>query len=114
VIDDTVTTAPNDPEHVQQLLNHIAHLEDEQIGQLWAGLSGWVHLQQVRDRARRVVEQAVDELERELHAAGVQDLVVQSLAESYIDVAGFKRSIESLTSGDIDTPEQRAAARRTG
>lgn len=36
-----VDTAPDDPRHVGQIIDHIAHLEDEQVMAIHQELSGW-------------------------------------------------------------------------
>ena len=36
-----VDTAPNDPRHVGQLIDHLAHLEDDQVAEIRAKLNEW-------------------------------------------------------------------------
>lgn len=36
-----ITTAPDDPAHVEQVINHLAHLEDEQVAKIRDELNKW-------------------------------------------------------------------------
>ncbi len=36
-----ITTAPNDPSHVGQVIDHIAHLEEEQVADIRFALKQW-------------------------------------------------------------------------
>lgn len=36
-----IDTAPEDPRHVQQVIDHIAHLEDEQVAEIRDAMNSW-------------------------------------------------------------------------